>query len=350
MKLGIIGKPQSGKTTVFNAASGQQEAVGDFSQTSHRAVIKVPDNRVEELAKLVNPKKITFAEIEFLDAPGFSGKGKEASEHEINQELRLMDALVVVLDSFSPDANAKKDIRDLLDEMILADQVMIENNIEKRARKIKLTGDKAGVHELEILNKCLKTLEEEKLLIDLELIPEDEKSLRGYMFLTQKPLLFVINIREDEISRMSEYYDKFKEFSSEGKRHIAVMCGKVEMELATLSEEDCSLFMDELGIKTPAVDKVVQESYSLLGLISFLTAGEPEVRAWTINKGTVAQKAAGVIHSDIERGFIRAEVIAYNDYIEYKTAAAIKAAGKSRLEGKEYVVKDGDVILFRFNV
>ena len=350
MKLGIIGKPQSGKTTIFNAAAGRQEAVGDFSQASHRAIIKVPDNRVDALAEISKPKKITYAEIEFLDAPGFSGKGKESGTVEVNPEVRLMDALMVVIDAFSPDANPSGDIRNLIDELVLADQVLIENNIDKKSRKIKLTGDRTEAHGLELLQKCLAMLEEEKPLIDMEFDPEDEKSLRGYQFLTRKPLLIVLNIPEDDLKCSDEVRDKYASFIEEGKRDIAVVCGSIEMELGSLEEADRKEFMADIGIEQPAVDKVINKSYSLLGLISFLTTGEPETRAWTIRKGTNAQKAAGVIHSDIERGFIRAEVVAFDDYVEYKTLPALKAAGKSRLEGKDYIVQDGDVILFRFAV
>ena len=350
MKLGIIGKPQSGKTTVFNAASGQQEAVGDFSQAIHRAIIKVPDARVDKLAEMISPKKITYAEIEFLDAPGFSGKGKESTELEISSDLRQMDALMVVLNGFSADANPKADLTDIIDEMILADQVMIESNIEKRAKKVRTTSDKSAAVEIDLLKKCQAHLEEEKLLIDIDITDDEKKSLRGYMFMTQKPLLVVINIAEESIATADEKMKLFDDFVSANKREATVLCGKIEMELVTLEDDDRAMFMEELGIKSPAVDLVVQKSYNLLGLISYITAGEPEVRAWTIKKGTVAQKAAGVIHSDIERGFIRAEVIKYDDYVELGSEKAVKAAGKFRLEGKEYTVGDGDVILFRFNV
>ena len=350
MKLGIIGKPQSGKTTVFNAASGHQEAVGDFSQSVHRAIIKVPDERVDGLAKLARPKKVTYAEIEFLDAPGFTGKGKEAGTPEISPDLRLMEALMPVIDCFSSDANPKADIRDLLDEMILADQVVVENNIEKKSRKIKLTGDKAGAREIELLEKCRAALDEGKLLIDLDMPDDEEKILRGYTFLTLKPLLFVLNIDEASIAETENIRQQMAEYIVPGKRDVAILCGKIEMELGVLDDDERQMFMEELGIVSPAVEKVIQKSYSLLGMISFLTLGDPEVRAWTIKKGTKAVKAAGAIHTDMERGFIRAEVAAYDDYIKYETLPALKSAGKSHLEGKDYVVQDGDVILFRFNV
>ncbi len=350
MKLGIIGKPQSGKTTVFNAASGHQEAVGDFSQSQHRAVIKVPDNRVDTLARLLSPERAIYAEIEFLDAPGFTGKGKDSQTPEISRDLRLMDALMPVIDCFSPDSNPIKDIRDLLDEMILADQVIVENNIEKKTRKIQLTGDKAGTKELELLAKCRAALDEGKLLIDVDFIDSEEKILRGYTFLTSKPLLFVLNVDENSIARAEECKSQVAQYLSPGKRDVASMCGKIEMELVALDSEERKMFMDDLGIESSAVEKVIQKSYHLLGVISFITVAGPEVRAWTIPKGTGAQKAAGAVHTDMERGFIRAEVVKFDDYVKYETHAALKAAGKARLEGKDYVVQDGDVIQFRFNV
>ncbi len=350
MKLGIIGKPQSGKTTVFNAASGHQESVGDYSQALHRAVIRVPDERVDKLALLLSPQKVTHAEIEFLDAPGFTGKGKDARAPEISPDLKLMDALMPVIDCFSANPDPVKDIRDLLDEMILADQVIVEGNIDKKSRKIKLTGDKAGAGELELLQKCQNALDGGTLLIDLDFSDDEDRILRGYTFLTRKPLLFVMNIAENDIERGDRCASQIAEFIASGKRDVAVLCGKMEMELLALEDDERKIFMKDLGISTSAVEKVIQKSYALLGLISFITVAGPEVRAWTIRSGTVAQKAAGAVHTDMERGFIRAEVVKYDDFVKYETMAAIKAAGKAHLEGKDYIVQDGDVIQFRFNV
>jgi len=350
MKLGIIGKPQAGKTTIFNAASGQQEAVGDFSQAAHRAIIKVPDPRLAVLAEIEDPKKITPAEIEFLDAPGFTGKGKEAGAVEISQEVRLMEALILVVDAFSPDAAPERDLRNLTEEMILSDLSIVEGNLDKKGRKMKLTGDKSATHDLELLETCRAQLEGEQPLIDLDMAEEDLKALRGYSFLTLKPLLIAVNIAEDALDGAGAMREGYAGLAAPGKRDVAVVCGRIEAELAALPEIERAAFLADLGIATPAVDQVIRKSYDLLGLISFLTAAKPEVRAWTIRAGTTAQRAAGVIHSDIERGFIRAEVTRFEDYARYRTPAALKAAGKTRLEGKDYVVQDGDVILFRFNV
>ncbi|MCK4461616.1 MAG: YchF family ATPase [candidate division Zixibacteria bacterium] len=350
MKLAIIGKPQCGKTTVFNAAAGQQEAVGDYSQALHRAVIKVPDKRVDRLAELVQPDKHTYAEIEFLDAPGFTGKGKESTGLKVTNELREMDALIMVIDAFSPEANPERFIGNLTDEMMLADLVVVENNIENKSRKLKLTGDKTLQMEIDLLQKCRASLEAEQPLLHLELEANEEKRMRNYQFLSKKPLLIMLNIAEDDLPNQDAIYQKYAHLIQPGKRELATLCGKIQMELATLSPEEQQAFFEDLGVTASAMDKVIQKSYALLGLISFLTTGKPDVRAWTIKYGTTAHKAAGVIHSDMERGFIRAEVTPYEDYIRYETIPALKAAGKTRLEGKDYIVQDGDVILFRFNV
>jgi len=350
MKLGIIGKPQCGKTTVFNAAAGQDVAVGDFSQTSHRAIVKVPDERVDKLSAMFTPQRTVYAEIDFLDAPGFSGQGKESSSFEITPELREMDALLMVIDVFSSETDPRRFIGNLFDEMILSDQVIIERNLESKTRKMKLTGDPALKTEVALLQRLLATLEEEKPLIDMELSGDDHKALRGYQFITLKPVLIILNISEDDLPRSDEILEQYSDLIEPGKRELATLCGKVQAELAILDIEEQQEFLSELGLKERAIDKVIQKSYALLGLISFLTIGKDEVRAWTIRQGTTAQKAAGVVHSDIERGFIRAEVTSYDDLIEYETPVALKAAGKIRLEGKGYVVQDGDEILFRFNV
>ena len=351
MKLGIIGLPQSGKTTLFNAASGQQEAVGDYSKAVHRAVIKVPDRRLDDLSELHNPKKTTYAEIEFLDVAGFTGKGKKAKgEPDIMHDLRLMDAVVIVVDAFNPDADPERDLQILIDEMILSDLMMIEHNVDKLERTIKLTGKQERARELEVLKRCQKALEEERMLIEIGLSDDDKKEVRGYSFLTLKPQLLVFNISEDKLPEYASIYAGYEKYCREGMRDISVICGKIEMELAALADEDRGEFLKELNIERPVVEKIIRKSFGLLGLITFFTVGPPECRAWMLRKGSTAPKAAGTVHTDFERGFIRAEVASYDDYMVHKTLPALKAAAKLHVEGKDYVVQDGDVILFRFNI
>ncbi|MEW5796253.1 MAG: DUF933 domain-containing protein [Candidatus Zixiibacteriota bacterium] len=350
MRLAIIGKPQSGKTTIFNAVAGQHAAVGDFSKAVHRALVKVPDSRLDRLAQLAGPRKVTYATIEFLDAPGLTGRGKECGAFEVSEDFRQADAFLMVVDAFTPGSRPESDIGALVDEIILLDHVLIEGIIEKRERKTKLTGDKSGAKELDVLRRCLETLDQEKPLLDCELSDEDTKHLRAYQFLSQKPMLIVLNLAENALAESDSVVAQYSSIMSTGKRDVIAVCGKIEAELVGLEADERKQFMAELGIATPATEQVIQRAYRLLGLISFLTVGDPEARAWSIPRGTPAQKAAGAIHTDFERGFIRAEVVAFEDYDRYETLPAIKAAGKQRLEGKEYVVQDGDVILFRFNI
>jgi ribosome-binding ATPase len=352
MKIGIIGLPQSGKTTIFNAAAGRTEAVGDYSKASHRAIVKVPDERLEKLAALVSPRKTTYAEIDYLDIAAFSGKGKEsdASALDIPDDLRYAETLMVVIDCFSSDCKPERDFNLFNDELILADQVIIERNLDKRERTAKLTGEQEAVHEAEVLRKCLTALENAQALASAGLDDEAKNMLRKYSFLSLKPLLVVLNISETELGKEKSWLDRFAGYAISGQREFVAICGKIEMELAALGPEDRKVFLAELGIARPAMELLIQKSYALLGLISFFTVGEPEARAWTIRAGVNARKAAGAVHTDMERGFIRAEVITYDDFITYGSTPACKEAGKYRVEGKEYIVADGDIFLFRFNI
>ncbi|MCP4703132.1 MAG: redox-regulated ATPase YchF, partial [candidate division Zixibacteria bacterium] len=244
----------------------------------------------------------------------------------------------------------EQDISLVVDEMILADLILIENNFDKLAHLIKATGKKDRARELELLKICKEALDNEKMLSELELSDGDLKELRGYCFLTLKPQLAVLNISEDKLDNIEEIEEAFSKFKMENIRDISIICGKLQMELAQLSDEEQREFLNDLNIKYSALERFIQKSYELLGLISYFTTGDPETRAWTIKKGYTAPKAAGVIHTDFERGFIRAEVATYENYMEYKTLPALKAAAKLHVEGKDYLVKDGDVILFLFNV
>jgi GTP-binding protein YchF len=352
MKIGIIGLPQSGKTTVFNAAAGRSETVGDYSKASHRAIIKVPDHRLDRLSELVQPRKTTHAEIDYLDICAFTGKGKEAEAGtlEIPDDLRYANALMVVIDCFSPDCTPEKHFNLFIEELILADQIVIERNLDKKSRTAQLTGDKAMAREAELLKKCLESVENATPLALAGLDNEEKKALKNYAFLSLKPLLVVLNISEDDLGNESKWLERFGDTAVPGIRELAAICGKMEMELAVLNEDDRTAFLKELGIDHPAMEVLIQKSYGLLGLISFFTVGEPEARAWTIRSGTRAPQAAGEVHSDIERGFIRAEVITYDDFINYGSTPACKEAGKYHVEGKDYIVRDGDIILFRFNI
>jgi GTP-binding protein YchF len=351
MKLGIIGLPQSGKTTLFNAASGLDEPVGDYSRAVHQGVIKVPDKRLDDLATIFKPKKITHAEIEFLDAGGFGESKKKAKgEHDIIHDLRMMDALIVVVDDFNDGADPEADYQKVLNELAFADLVLIENNVDKLDRMIKLTGKHERAKELEVLKKCLEALNNETLLFDIGLTDDEKQAIAIYSFLTLKPQLLTFNISEDKLPRHAEIFDGYKKYVKANVRDISVICGKIEMELTSLSEEDRKEFLKELNIADPVIEKFIRRSYGLLGLISFFTVGGPDCHAWTIKKGTTARKAAGVIHTDFERGFIRAEVASYEDYMQYKKIPELKAAARLHVEGKDYIVQDGDVILFLFNV
>jgi GTP-binding protein YchF len=352
MKIGIIGLPQSGKTTIFNAAAGKSEIVGDYSRASHRAIIKVPDFRLDRLSQLAQPKKTTPAEIDYLDICAFTGKGKQAESAglEIPDDLRYSDALMVVIDCFSPDCTPERNFNLFVDELILSDQIIIERNYEKKARTAQLTGDKEALREAELLKDCLECVENAEPLSMAGFDDDEKRFLKKYSFLSIKPLLVVLNIAEDDLGKEGMWLDQMGKSAVPGIREFVSVCGSMEMELAALDDDDRVEFMQELGIERPAMELLIQKSYALLGLISFFTVGDPEARAWTIPNGTMARKAAGAIHTDIERGFIRAEVIKYNDFDKYGSTPAAKDAGKYHVEGKEYIVRDGDVILVRFNI
>ncbi len=352
MKIGIIGLPQSGKTTIFNAASGKSETVGDYSKASHRAIIKVPDLRLDRLSELVEPEKTTHAEIDYLDICAFTGKGKQtdASSISIPEDLHYTDALMVVVNCFAQEAAPERDLNLFTEELILSDQIVVERNLEKRQRVAQLAADKEALRETEILKKCLSSLEKARPLSMAELDDSEIKLLKNYNFLSLKPFLVVLNIAEDDLGQENKWMDKFKDHHIPGVREFVALCGKIEMELAQLGENDRAAFLDDLGIERPAMEILIQKSYGLLGLVSFFTVIGPEVRAWTIRAGANARKAAGAVHTDMERGFIRAEVVKFEDFDNYGSMHAAKEAGKYKLEGKDYVVADGDVILFRFNV
>jgi hypothetical protein len=352
VKIGIVGLPQSGKTTIFNAASGKAEIVGDYSKASHRAIIKVPDTRLDRLFELVRPGKATNAEIDYLDLCAFSGKGKQTDKSSIDipQDLHYADALMVIIKCFNTEADPENNFNLFIEELILSDQIIVERNLEKQKRTAQLAANKEAQKQAEALQKCLNHLEEATPLSQVEFESNELALIDIYKFLSIKPILGVLNIAEDDIGNEDKWLNQLKKYETPGVREFVAICGKIEMELAQLDSDDRDEFLKDLGIENPAMAMLIQKSYGLMGLISFFTVSEPEVRAWTVTSGTNARKAAGQVHTDMEKGFIRAEVVKFEDFDKFGSMSAAKDAGKYRLEGKDYIVQDGDVIFFRFNV
>jgi GTP-binding protein YchF len=346
MKLGIVGLARSGKTTIFNALTrrtGESAPPGGHIVPA-LGVVPLPDPRVDWLSRLYNPKKTTYAQVTYMDLQGMPGMIESKQEYMslLLNHMRPMDAFLMVIRNFSDDAlglpDVARDFKDLEDEFLIADLATIEKRQEKLAMELK-KGRKVGP-EKELLDGCAEILNADK---PLRSRPELAKApeLRGFTFLTAKPLLVIVNNPDEE--------DRLPDISF-GLAEAMMVRGKLEMEMAQLPESEAEVFREDFGIKESALDRVIQHSFSLLRLASFLTVGEDEVRAWTIQKDLPAQEAAGAVHSDIQRGFIRAEVVAYEDLRRAGDYAAARKQGVVRLEGKTYPVQDGDIINFRFNV
>jgi ribosome-binding ATPase len=350
MKVGIAGFPRSGKTTIFNALTGQHADVGGFTEPGkvHLGAIKVPDARIDRLSEIFRPRKTTYAEMVFVDFPAPAEvAGHSALDSATLTQMRESDALVQVVRAF-PDsvtgdaANPVRDLQNFKSELLLADLALIEKRLER------LQKEKGKEQERALLERCKVVLDAERPLRQIAFTTEETAALAGFGFLSRRPLMVLLNVGEAEVnSAMPAPVADF--VSAEGVEGL-VLSGKIEMEIAALPPEDRQAFLDDLGLKATARDRFIRAAYALLDQISFLTSGEDEVRAWTIKRGTTAVKAAGKIHSDIERGFIRAEVVHYDDFTRYGSDAKCREAGKLRLEGKDYVVQDGDIIHFRFNV
>jgi len=361
MIVGLIGLQLSGKTTVFNAVTRGDAEVGSFQSQKgafNRGRVLVPDERVDWLAELENSKKITFAEVEYIDVAGFSGDKDSVSDTEVPAILRDADALVHVVRAFENETvihpkgsiDVIRDIQSLDDELVISDLILIENRLGRIEKQAKHTKDDAIKHEFEVLQRIKVHLENNEPLRGVDIDPEDEKTVRGFKLLSLKPMLLVINIGEDDIQNVENLAAQYASLKEKPNVDLVALCGKIEMELAQLPDEDRSSFMEDLGIKESALDLVIKKSYELLGLISYLTVGEKESRAWTVSKGATAPQAAAVIPKDFERGFIRAEVVAFEDLKRTGSHAEAKKQGLVRLEGKNYIMQDGDVVLFRFNV
>jgi len=355
MKTAIVGLPMVGKTSLFTILTGVHEATRVGTMEARIGMTKVPDDRLEALAKLFNPPKVTYATVEYLDFPSIS---KEAlRDPSYMASLRVVDALAHVLRVFESDTvphekgsvDAVRDFEDVEIELILTDLVVVEKRMERVEKDRKKIKSPEIDRESELLQRLKEQLESNRPLRELEFSDDEEQLIRGFQFLSQKPVLCVLNLGEADASKLREIEEKYRSGPLAGKKNVAVtaICGAVEAELTELPQEEAAELMASYGLTEGGMQRMISATYSLLGLMSFLTAGETEVRAWTIPINSTAVKAAGAIHSDFEKKFIRAEVVNWKQLIDLDGYPGVRDKGLLRLEGKTYVVKDGDVLVIR---
>jgi len=364
LKAGIIGLPNVGKSTLFNAITKKNILAANYPFATidpNVGVVIVPDKRLEFLENLYNPKSLVPTAYEFIDIAGLvkGASNGEGLGNKFLSHIREVDALVEVVRCFDDEniihvegnTNPIRDIEIINTELMITDLEVIELRLNKVGKKTQANGDKNAIVEAELLKRLKKHLEGNNPLRTLDLNEEEKKIIKNFSFLTYKPIIYMANVCEDDLLlEDNEYVKKVKGYALKEKSKTVVVSAKIESELVELNEEDKEMFLTELGIKESGLNKLIEATYDLLGLATYFTAGSDECRAWTFKKGMKAPECAGIIHTDFERGFIRAEVIGFEDLKQNGTELKVKEAGKLRVEGKEYFMKDGDICNFRFNV